>query len=143
MRIKYDRLSLISSIPVYAYSTYYDLMLLSPGIPFDGFIQMIQDKATAYILSERNAKRLLPDEAVVCVPEIKVRTAKRGLFKSAKVARSTIKEEFWPAVLSILRESPGDVKLKVSFWTKRTRKQRSTVSGNDVNLIEVVFPVIL
>lgn len=122
------------------YHTYHDLVLLAPTMSFDDFLRKVEQKATAYIMFERISKRLLPDEKVVCVPEVRWRTSKRGFLKRSKVVKNTVEAQDWPAVVSVLQNRPGEVELKVKFWTERPdslmntpRKERSAVTDVGVD----------
>lgn len=113
--IQYRWLSMIDSQVL---RTHHDLMLLGPMMPFDQFLQTLRDSITAYVLSERSARRLRSGEKVVFVPLVKQKTHRVGLFRRRKVVRSSLRAENWPVMLTMLGKRPEQVKLKVSFWTE-------------------------
>ncbi|USW50118.1 hypothetical protein Slin15195_G034370 [Septoria linicola] len=125
--VTYNRVPMIAPLPNHPYSTYHELMLLAPGMPFKRFLREVEEKAGAYILSERPSRRLMSKEKVVFIPVLKLNVGRGRFLRRSNIVKSAINAQNWSAVVAILQEKRTGAELKVKFWTERPGSAEETL----------------
>ncbi|EME86388.1 uncharacterized protein MYCFIDRAFT_84529 [Pseudocercospora fijiensis CIRAD86] len=113
--VSFKRITMEPPLPESPIEVLSDLMLVSPAMSFDVFLQQIQAKTRGHILA---SKRSLPGECVVHAFYVVFRERSHGLLiKREKKFKLMIKPSNWAAVIASLRDGKAG-KIQVKFWTE-------------------------
>lgn len=114
IRVCFKKVTMEPPFPESPIETFSDLMLVSPAMPFDLFLNQIQAKTRGHILA---SKRSLPGECMVHAFYLVFRERGPGLLRRDKKFKLMIKPSNWAAAVASLRDGTAS-EIQVKFWTE-------------------------